>query len=65
LGEISEYSPYIYMSIRKKKKKKKEGKNWKGEEKNWVKSQNTLILCPYIVYEFRSIILAGLGPRLS
>jgi hypothetical protein len=23
------------------------------------------ILCPYIVYEFKSIILAGLGPKLS
>jgi hypothetical protein len=62
------------MSIKKKKKKKKKergtnleegGKKLEGGEKNWLKSQNTLILCPYMVYEFRSIILAGLGPRLS
>jgi hypothetical protein len=53
-------SPYQVPDVAKIERGNKLG----GEENNSMKSQNTPVLCPHIVYAFRSMILGGLGQEI-
>jgi hypothetical protein len=46
-------------------KNRKRKKTEEGDETNWMKSQNTPVLGPHIVYGSRRLNLEGLGPGLS